>query len=113
LIDLCVIECKDGYARDSIADLLDKEPRHKPKYEQFIRQAKKARKQSRSRSWLLIARRRGRQIMIFMPRSLLTDMQVSFEDCIMLYSPLGPICGCRLKEFLQSTTRDDVGYALS
>jgi hypothetical protein len=70
LIDLAVIECKDGYASNSIADLLDKEPRHNPLYEQFIKQARQSNCESDSEYWLLIARRRGRQIMVFMPCDL-------------------------------------------
>jgi hypothetical protein len=71
LIDLCVIECKDGYPSHSIADLLDREPRHKPIYEQFIKQARQSAKNARANYWLLIVRRRGRQIMAFFPGGLL------------------------------------------
>lgn len=70
LIDLCPIECKDGYASKSIADLLDKEPRHKPDYLKFIQQARLTKKEAKCPFWLLIARRRGRQIMIYLPEPL-------------------------------------------
>lgn len=66
LIDLCVIECKDGYASNSIADLLDREPRHRPLYEKFIEQARQSNFEAGSSFWLVIARRRGRQIMVYM-----------------------------------------------
>lgn len=74
LIDLCVIECKNGYASHSIADLLDKEPRHKPAYEDFIKQARNSCTDSEANYWMLIARRRGRQIMVYMPSSLWHDL---------------------------------------
>lgn len=74
LMDLCVIECKDGYARHSIADLLDKESRHKPAYEDFIKQARNSCTDSEAHYWMLIARRRGRQIMVYMPSSLWYDL---------------------------------------
>ncbi len=70
LMNLCVIECKDGYARDSIADLLDKEVRHKPTYGSFIKQAKEEADSADTPYWLLIARRRGRQVMVYLPMSL-------------------------------------------
>lgn len=80
LMDLCVIECKDGYAGHSIADLLDKIPRHKPKYEEFIIQARQSRRDSEVRYWMLIARRRGRQIMVYMPFSLWLGIFVNAKD---------------------------------
>ena len=80
LIDLCVIECKDGYASASIADLLDKESRHNPLYEQFIKQARSSSLESQSFDWLLIARRRGRQIMVFMPVSLFIQLEEQSQE---------------------------------
>lgn len=70
LMDLCIIECKDGYASDNIADLLDCESRHNPKYLQFIQQASKSCTQSHAEYWMLVARRRGRQIMVYIPLGL-------------------------------------------
>jgi hypothetical protein len=71
LMDLCVVECKDGYAGQSIADLLDKkEERHKPTYESFIKQSQFESDQAEAPYWLLIARRRGRQVMIYLPFDL-------------------------------------------
>jgi hypothetical protein len=86
LIDLCTIECKDGYATYSIADLMDKEPRHNPLYEQFIRQARKSNFESDSAYWLLIARRKGRQIMIFMPETLWSNIMDYKATCD--YTPM-------------------------
>jgi hypothetical protein len=75
LMNVCVIECKDGYARDSIADLLDKEDRHKPTYESFIKQSRFESAQAGASYWLLIARRRGRQVMIYLPFDLYRDLK--------------------------------------
>jgi len=80
LIDLCVIECKDGYASNSIADLFDREPRHNPLYEQFIRQARLSYLHSNSAYWMLIARRRGRQIMVFMPAQLFRNLYLYYNS---------------------------------
>ena len=70
LMDLCVIECKDGYASNSIADLLDQEPKHNPVYRQFLSQARASNDASGSPYWLLIARRRGRKVLLYMPAGL-------------------------------------------
>lgn len=112
LIDLCTIECKDGYAGDSIADLLDKEPRHRPKYEEFIKQAKQSSKQSKTACyWLLIARRRGRQIMVYMPATLeeeissLCDQHWNTFMCIRIFKKLH-IVATTLSEFLDKVDPD-------
>lgn len=119
LMDLCVIECKDGYASDSIADLLDKELRHKPKYEQFIKQARQSHKDAGTRCWMLIARRRGRQIMIFVPVLLFkligrTPMNWNVPSaCIRVRSPSGcDIVGCLLIDFLDNFFPNDIREAL-
>jgi hypothetical protein len=70
LLNLFVLECKDGYAGDSFSDIFDSLPRHNPKYLQFIHQAQHEAKEAGKPSWMLIARRRGRQIMIFFPRDM-------------------------------------------
>jgi len=79
LIDLCAIECKDGYASDSIADLLDKEPRHNPAYERFIQQSEKSSNDAKTEYWVLIARRRGRKIILFMPVNMYDSLADSFH----------------------------------
>lgn len=107
LMDLCVIECKDGYAGDSIADLLDKETRHNPKYEQFIEQVRQSYRDSTAEYWMLIARRRGRQIMVFMPVDLWDSIADSMNSDLTDYYPTmqlstkhADIMGVQLYSFL-------------
>lgn len=82
LIDVCPIECKDGYASASIADLLDKEPRHNPIYKQFIEQAIESTIESNENSkyWMIIARRRGRQVLIYVSNKLRRDLHIRRID---------------------------------
>ncbi len=107
LMDLCVVECKDGYAGDSIADLLDKEPRHKPTYESFVQQAKTEAREADAPYWLLIARRRGRQIMLYCPMSLWDRLFRRLKipchpspRCILKPRDQSAIFGTPLKSFL-------------
>lgn len=109
LMDLCVIECKDGYAGHSIADLLDKLPRHKPKYEEFIEQAEASMEAADGEYWILIARRRGRQIMVYMPVGLwdtiVDDFRSNLEGVshihLTVYDPDLDFVGLAFNDFLK------------
>lgn len=93
LIDTCVIECKDGYGAASVFDLIDSGERNNPKYAQFIEQAEKSQVESGSRYWLLIARRRGRQIIAYMPSPMFNKFLDSPWLCI-------PRCKVRTAGFM-------------
>jgi hypothetical protein len=116
LMDLCVIECKDGYAHDSVADIIDKLPKHKPNYEQFIQQAIKSAEDADKPYWLLIARRRGRQIMAYFWIDLLNE--IPSEADISNYLSIQrqgrrEIIGTPLDDFLRVVNRSDIKNALA
>lgn len=112
LLDTCTIECKDGYASDSIADLLDKQHRHCPKYEIFIKQADQASTQAKKGGyWMLIARRRGRQIMVYLPKTFYNFLRLTgkapLEECLpraILFTPTEDIVCIPFSSFLKHTS---------
>ena len=80
LINLVTIECKDGYAKDTIAGIVDKTSRHHPMYEKFLEQITASWAASDSRYWWLIVRRRGRSIMIYMPTTFFRKIQDNVDS---------------------------------
>ena len=75
LIDLCTIEIKKGYNRTDLSDLLDKQDRHKPLFEQFIWQAWTDSQNSGTPYWMLLSRRDGRRTVITIPRDLFVELK--------------------------------------
>jgi len=68
LIDLCSIEIKRGYSKNTIFDILDKPKKAKLQiYEQFINQSCKENKNSGAIYWMLITRRNRRETIVFIP----------------------------------------------
>lgn len=71
LIDLCTIEIKKGYGRNSYFDLLDKLPNEtKQPYKRFIQQVTEQREQAGTEWWLLITKRDYKETLVAMPISL-------------------------------------------
>lgn len=68
LIDAFTIEIKRGYARSTIADLLDKPKKgKKQQYERWFERLEKNAKEAKSLSWLLIHKRDRREAICFLP----------------------------------------------
>jgi hypothetical protein len=80
LLDLCAIELKTGYSTYSPMDMIDRMECHHPKYEKFFLQAIQQWNQSDSVFWLLIARRSGRRIMVYMPYRLYDRWDPLMQD---------------------------------
>jgi hypothetical protein len=74
LIELCAIECKHGYVKDSIADLIDRQDRHRPQFLKFVEQAIRQRKEAGVPYWLLITQRTGREILVLFPHRLMEKL---------------------------------------
>ncbi len=75
LIDLCTVECKDGYPGQSTCDLIDKAHQKNTKYGEFFDQCEKEREEADVPYWLLIARRKSKQKMIYMPITLYLQLK--------------------------------------
>lgn len=68
LIDVCSIELKRGYSKNTFTDVLDKSDNAAEQtFESFIYQAEEDSINARAYSWLLITKRNRRQALIFMP----------------------------------------------
>lgn len=84
LLDHFAIECKKGYSRHTIADLLDKpEGAAKQEYEKWFEQAELSRKHSGAKSWLLIVKRDRRDALVFtnFGASLRNGVMAEFRCC--------------------------------
>ena len=85
LIDLCTIEIKKGYGRNSYFDLIDKLPNEtKQPYLKFIRQAIDQQEQADTEWWLLITKRDYKETLIAMPVGLKRHLGsfVKLNDCV-------------------------------
>lgn len=79
LIDLCTIEIKKGYSKQTIFDLMDRLPTEtKQPYKLFIQQARKDNADSDSHYWMLIAKRDYKTTMVIIPFTLYQKLK---EDC--------------------------------
>ncbi|MBW2632189.1 MAG: hypothetical protein JRC90_10640 [Deltaproteobacteria bacterium] len=74
LTELCTIECKHGYVKDSLADLIDRQERQKPTYLKFIMQATKEKRSAKTPYWLLITQRTGREPLVLFPHDMLMKL---------------------------------------
>ena len=75
LIDLCTIEIKKGYSRNSYFDLIDKLPNEtKQPYKKFIQQAVEQHEQAGTEWWLLITKRDYKEALIAMPVGLKREL---------------------------------------
>jgi hypothetical protein len=71
LLNVIAIEIKRGYAKDTIADLLDRaNGSAQQKFEGMLQQAWSAHVRSGSYSWMLIVRRDRRQAICYFPKRL-------------------------------------------
>ena len=82
LLRWAVIECKDGYPGKSICDLFDKPNlQQHPLYEQWISKAAGERKQAGSKHFLLIARRKNKKTMVYMPYKAAEQLPGFYQGC--------------------------------
>lgn len=80
LLDLFTIECKTGYGKASLMDLLDGTQDAHGKYKKFILQAREERRQAKTRCWMMIARRHKKKRMIYMPVEACTRLANASTD---------------------------------
>ncbi len=80
LINVCSIELKRGYSRNTFSDLIEKpDNAAEQAYEKFFNQAVEDHKNAESLSWMLIAKRDRKQPLVFIPQKfykLLTEQNV-------------------------------------
>lgn len=83
LLELCTIEFKTGYPGQSPLDLIDKAHQKNTKYGEFFEQCEREREEANVPYWLLIARRKGKQKMIYMPITLYKQLKeiTTIKDC--------------------------------
>jgi len=80
LTELCTIECKHGYVKDSLADLIDRQERQRPTYLKFIMQAIEEKRSAKTPYWLLITQRTGREPLIVFPHAMLKKLLWDGDD---------------------------------
>jgi hypothetical protein len=82
LIDMCAIEVKRGYSKNSIFELGETD-RYSEKnvYEKFIKQVEKDRKKSGAPFWLLISKRDRKEPIIIMPLSFFKELN-AYESLV-------------------------------
>lgn len=95
LIDLCTIEIKKGYSRQTFFDLIDMLPSEtKQTYKKFILQAIESSKRAHTPFWMLITKRDRKQTLV--------TVELKFMKALTQYSSSGirKVIPC-LKTFIQ------------
>ena len=102
LLDLCTIELKRGYSKDSFADILDKPDNAKKQtYEKFIDQAIQDSINAKVPYWMLIVARNRKKSLVFISHTFydrIRKISVLFDNCtkcILIY-PISAIMECRI-----------------
>lgn len=81
LIDMCTIEIKKGYSRQTIFDLIDKLPTEtKQPYRRFIEQARQDNGDSESHYWMLITKRDYKETLVIIPLNLYLQLSNSTDS---------------------------------
>lgn len=110
LIDLLVIEKKQGYSKETIAHILDKPTKNKPnQYQEWFAKNHSTVRVSGAYSWWLIHQRDRQQELIFMPFSFWQELTkegvTAVSSEILLNTPKeGYVWGTVLEDFLQSVS---------
>lgn len=119
LMDLCVIECKDGYPGQSPFDLLDEPRKQNPKFREFFEQCLDEQKQAKAPFWMLIARRKGKVPMVYIPygmyRMLKDTTWAHIEDAfpmayltVQIFSKPRKVICVQLSEFIKLVRPGDI-----
>ena len=107
LIELATIELKTGYPGQSPFDLVDRVGKQNPKYKQFFEQCEREKKEANVPFWILIARRKQKDIMIYLSHALyrqftyLDEAFPSVRLSVTVLSKRRKIFGCPLSEFFK------------
>lgn len=107
--DLVTTECKSGYHKTCLFDLLDshytkpaKKPKRKPETtREFIRQAKAAAKEAKTEYWCVIHRRTGRRIIIYARPSFFVKLNVTADNEMTFLIGKLIVRAMRFEEFLE------------
>lgn len=119
LLDLVTIELKTGYPGQSPFDMIDKVGKQNPKYKQFFEQCEREKKEANVPFWMLIARRKQKDIMVYIPYKLYAllcnntwaNIDVAFPKVIfstLILSRKRKIFGCPLSEFFSLVKRKHI-----
>jgi hypothetical protein len=73
-MDVCTIESKTGYGNQSVMDLIDVTVKRKPIYDSFFEQCIREQESGGRPYWMLIGRRFGREVMVYIPQKLFHDL---------------------------------------
>jgi hypothetical protein len=117
LIDLCTIEIKKGYSRNSYFDLIDKLPNEtKQPYKKFIQQAINQHYEAGTEWWLLITKRDYKETLIAMPLGLKFILSKVLNECVpsmefvFNLSPIEEIFVTTLAEFCRVVSPKHIKY---
>jgi len=125
LLDVMILELKKGYARASVADIIDKPTRmNSREIEQWIVKVDQEAKENQTCGWGLIHRRPQREIMIYLPLRLVrllsnagSPLNKVVPRTLFTLSPewtsVGSVWACPLFTFLQSVKPSHIRKALT
>ena len=82
LTSLCTIECKHGYIKDSLTDLIDRQERQRPTYLKFVEQAIKEKRAAKTPYWMLITQRTGREPLVLFPYDMMKKLSFGSDDIL-------------------------------
>lgn len=113
LMNVCTIESKTGYGHQSIMDLIDPTGLRKPMYDAFFEQCIRESESGGRPYWMLISRRFGREVMIYMPNLLYHQLVLNgarklpnakpylYFECRLKSGRMIKVYGTTLKSFLK------------
>lgn len=91
LTDLIMIECKKGYAKATLHDLLDRLPSHRSPFEDWALKAQEQSEAAGIPHWIIVARRKGKNPVVVMRQLLynalvkgcgMTEMLLDGQACV-------------------------------
>ena len=118
LLDLVTIELKTGYPGQSPFDMVDRVGKQNPKYKQFFEQCMRERKEAKVPYWMLIGRRKQKDIMIYLPHALyrqfnhLDEAFPSVRLSVTVLLRQRKIFGCPLSEFFNLVEPNEINRML-
>lgn len=113
LLDRFTIECKTGYPGQTITDEIDKITSGQTQYEKFIEQAVHETLQAGSTYWMLITRRKGKEILLTVPEAVAQDLcppELSLEPCLYFYGMERGYFVTHLDTFLDNISPEDIRH---
>lgn len=117
LISLCTIELKVGYPGQTPFDLVDSPKKQQPVYKKFFEQCIKEKQEAKTPYWILIARRKQKETMIYLPhyfyrrlkeKSYIDDTFPQIQMSVQIKNRRMQIFGCLLCQFFLTVGRKSI-----